>query len=604
MVEVKTDADLRDTVARALQHLNAGRLDAAEELIDAALEASDNHPKVQHFKGQILVRRGDLEGGYERMDAAIHDAPDDPVLLSDHGVHLTQRGDLDGARECFEHAVDLAPKFATAHGNLGGVLALQKNYPAAITHLRTAIELDPRLLDAHKNLGNTYIQCNQFDPAIDILYRGLAIDPQHVGLHLLLSSALFRRDRFEAAEHHARRALEIEPEAQEAYVHLGNALASSGKLDEAVSTYRVIAGKSPVGIAALSKLTQSSKISEGSPDLAMIREIADDLRGVGEESQATALFAAGKAHDDIGDYDRAFGYYRSGNRIIAALYPFDAEQSRQRTDRVIQFCSPALMERCGKGGVTEAAPIFICGMPRSGTTLLEQMFSRHPRVQAGGEMAATFTAFRRNARIVAAMEERIAETDVGPDDFSRFGEDYLAYARSEGLRSEHFTDKMPANCRYIGILALAFPRARFLVMRRHPLDCLLSNYFQHFGRNQPFSSDFGNLASVYREFDISARTWADRLPNRVLEVSYEEITRNTETEIRRACDFTGLGWTDEMLNYRGSSRQVATASIAQVRQPIYSHAVARWRRYAGHLRPLASSIRDLLDQEDRAYLGI
>jgi hypothetical protein len=262
------------------------------------------------------------------------------------------------------------------------------------------------------------------------------------------------------------------------------------------------------------------------------------------------------------------------------------------------------MQRCGGAGLSDVAPVFICGMPRSGTTLMDQMFSRHPKVQAGGELRSVLQAMSRNTRIRNALEEKQPDDEITADDFSRLGEDYAASVASEGIKSEVFTDKMPSNYLYIGLLSLALPRARFLIMRRHPLDNLLSNYMQHFGRNQPFSSDFANLAGVYAEFDETARMWADRLPDRVREVSYEAITEDAESRMREILEFVGLDWDDAVLDYKSSLRQVNTASLSQVREPIYTRAVERWRRYGPVLAPMASELRAFLTDEELAACGV
>jgi len=229
---------------------------------------------------------------------------------------------------------------------------------------------------------------------------------------------------------------------------------------------------------------------------------------------------------------------------------------------------------------------------------MDQMFSRHPSVQAGGELPATMVAVRKNKRLHDALEEKIPDADITGDDFARLGEDYLGYVQNEGIKSEYLTDKMPSNYLYIGLLANALPRAKFLIMRRHPLDCLWSNYGQHFGQNQPFSSDFENLAAVYTQFDLMAKHWLSVLPDRVREVQYEDVVADAEAKMRDVLDFVGLEWTPDTLDHTSSTRQVNTASVAQVREPIYTRAVARWRNYAPHLSLLASHLQSYLSDEE------
>jgi len=595
---------LSEALMRITQHQDAGRFTEAGKLLDETLVNYPDNAKLTHYKGYNLIRTGDPEQGRALMDLALEVLPEDPVQLADIGAVLAQSGDLDGALEKFRLATEFAPNYAIAQSNLGGALVLKKKFGEAIQHLEKAVELEPRLMDAHTNLSFAYMQVNNFDKAIDSLFKALSIDPQSVGAHTQLSAALFRRERYESAEHHARRAIELMPGAAEPYLHLGNALASSGKMEEAAEVLLKIAGRPPVGMPALSRLIHLRKTKADSPELAILEKLLERSADMGPEQQSTLHFAAGKAYDDLGDYPRAFTHFKTANDITRELHAFDATLMIERAERLLEFCSPALLKRCAGEGVTDVAPVFICGMPRSGTTLMDQMFSRHPDVQAGGELRAAVQALHQNTRIRAALEEKLPDEEIVADDFNRLGEAYVSSLRQEGIRSTFMTDKMPSNYRHIGLLSLALPRAKFLIMRRHPLDCLLSNYVQHFGANQPFSSDFNNLAAVYKEFDRTAKAWLNRLPDRVREVSYEAVTEDAEAQMRDVLNFVGLDWNPDVLDHKASSRQVNTASLAQVREPIYKSSVARWRRYGTAMAPLATQLQDFLTVEELAACGV
>lgn len=599
------DSDtLEDQLQRILQHQASGRHEAAGQMIEDLLNGNPGNARLLHYKGLNLTLQGRGDEGMALMKEALNLAPDDALQLSDIGAQLATAGDLDAAMEYFHSAAEAAPRYAIAHSNLGGALVLQKKYGQAIAHLEKAIQLDTNLMDAHTNLGMAYMQVNNFQKAVDVLFKALAIDPQSVGAHMMLSAALYRRERYETAEHHARRAIELEPRASEAYLHLGNALSSSGKMDEATASFLKAAGRPPVGMLALSRLIHLRRTVPGAPELAMLERALERVDDMKEEQKATVHYAAGKAFDDLRRYDRAFENFHKANQISKGLHPFNGDAHAARIDRLAAFCSPDLMQRCAGGGIDAVAPIFICGMPRSGTTLMDQMFSRHPKVQAGGELRASMQAMAQNKRLHQALEEKLPDDQIVADDFTRLGESYIAAVRAEGIRSEYVSDKMPANYQFIGLLSLALPRAKFLIMRRHPLDNLLSNYFQHFGQNQPFASDFEHLAAVYRKFDETAKMWAERLPDRVRQVSYEAVTADAGARMREILDFVGLDWAPEVLDHKSSMRQVNTASISQVREPIYSHAVARWRNYADHLAPFATELRGLLTAQELAVCKV
>lgn len=602
--QVTSDQALKDALERLRQHQAAGRLDDAGELLESLMTEHPGNPMLMHCKALIVMQRGNVDQGRALMEEALAKAPDNPVQLADYGVLLAQSGDMDKAIEQFQMVVDIAPNFANGRGNLGAAQVAKMKYAEAIPNLREAIKLDPQLLDAHTNLGMAYLQTDNLDAAIDVLFKALAIDPLSVTAHTQISGALYRRERHDAAEHHARRAVELAPNAPVAYLHLGNALASSGKMQEAAEALLKMAGRARGGLPALSRLVHLRKTQAGSPELKILEAHLGRLDSFEDEQKATLQYAAGKAYDDLGDYARAFEHFRQANAINKTLHGFDLEALLGRSERLLEFCSPALLQRFKGAGVKDVAPIFICGMPRSGTTLMDQMFSRHPKVQAGGELRAGIAALHRNTRLRQALGDDADAPEIVADDFKQLGEAYVASVRQEGIRSEYVSDKMPANYRNIGLLALALPRAKFLIMRRHPLDCLLSNYIQHFGRNQPFSSDFKNLAGVYAEFDKMTKAWVARLPDQVREVSYEAVTQDAEGQMRSILEFVGLEWDAEVLDHKASSRQVNTASLAQIREPIYTRSVERWRNYGKVLAPLASELRAFLTEEELQACGV
>ncbi|MDA3859498.1 MAG: sulfotransferase [Roseovarius sp.] len=595
---------LNADVKRIAQHQAAGRHGAAGEKIDRLLQTYEGHPRLMHYKGLNLILAGQRKEGLALLEQVVSHESADVMAWVDYGAILAQGGDLDAAIEKFQGAVEMAPNYALAQANLGAALVLKEKYGRAIEHLEKALELDGQILDVHTNLAKAYMRTHRFQQAIDVSYKALSIDPKSVTAHIDLAAALFRIERHDAAEHHARRAIELAPSAAEAWLHLGSTLGASGRLGEAAEALLKIAAQPPVGISALARLVHMRTTRTGSPELELLTQYAKRLDNLQPEQQVSIHFALGKAFDDLGDYPAAIEHFNAGNKINADLHPFDAKGNIERSERMRELTTPEFMARCGGGGLSDLAPIFICGMPRSGTTLMDQMFSRHADVQAGGELNGVNRALARNAPIRAVLEREKDASDLSTDDFSRLGEDYIAYLHAEGLKAEYVSDKLPGNYLYIGLMAMALPRAKFLIMRRHPMDCLFSNYMQHFGQNQPFSSDFGNLASVYNQFDLMAKHWVALLPDRVREVNYEDVVADPEGQMRSILDFVGLEWSDDILDHTASTHQVNTASVAQVRQPIYNSAVARWRRYGPRLQGLALALRDHLSVEELRAAGV
>ena len=602
------EAAAQDRLDRVQRHQAAGRLSEAEAILDALIAELGERPRLLHYKGLNKVMQGDRAAGEALIRAGLEQAPEDPVQNVDLGTVLAQAGQMEEATGYFRTAVEAAPNFAVAQTNLGGALVLSGDHAEAISHLERAVELDGSQIDAHTNLGIAYLAVSQTGKAVDILYKALAIDPLSLRAHIQLSDALYRHERHDTAEHHARRALELAQEmgsgTGEAYMHLGNALASAGRMEAAAEALLQSAMQPQGGLQALGRLVHMRRTDAGAPELQILEQFLARADGMGPAARATLFFAAGKAMDDLGRHDEAFGHFAKANAITKSLHAFDSEAHVARAARLREMGAPAIMARTSDSGVRDIAPIFITGMPRSGTTLMDQMFSRHPKVTAGGELRALPGALEQNMPLRAALRDPDKIPELTGDDFTRLGEGYMDAVRAEGIRSEYVSDKMPSNYLYAGLAAQALPRAKFLFMRRHPLDCLLSNYMQHFGRNQPASSDFANLAVTYREFDRMVQHWSEVMPDRVRVVHYEKVVANAEAEMRDVLAFVGLDWTDAVLDHSKSTRQVNTASLAQVREPIYTRAVARWEKYAPHLTELAKELRAYLSDDDLRRCGV
>ncbi|MBO9467961.1 sulfotransferase [Tropicibacter sp. R15_0] len=591
-------------IRRIIQHQEAGRYDQAGALIEELRFQYPDETRLIHLAGLNNLGRGNTDEGVEQLEMVMALNKDDVQAKVDYGSHLAQNGNLDKAIELFREAVEKAPNFGVAHANLGAALVIQEKYGAAIDHLKKAIELDGSILDLHLNLAQAYMRTNQFDASSEALYKALSVDPQSAAAHSNLAHMLFRRERHDAAEHHARRAIELNPEVPEPYLHLGNILTSAGRMDEAAETYLKIAHQPPIGVMATARLINMRKVTQDSPELKILLAYLAQIDSMGEMQKNQVHFAMAKASDDLGDYAKAMEHFHKGNAITKEMHPFNAELLQQRAARMQEILTPELVQRCSSSAIDDVAPIFVCGLPRSGTTLMDQMFSRHPKAMAGGELMAAMRSVGQNDRLRKALESEIDLGELTPDDFARLGEDYVAHIHREGLRAEYVSDKMPGNYMFAGLMAMALPRARVLIMRRHPLDCLLSNYMQNFGQNQPFSTNFSDMAKVYKVFDGMANFLTELLPDQVRQVAYEDIVADTEGQMRGILDFIGLEWDETILDHTASSRQVNTASVAQVRQPVYSTAVARWRRYGPLLQDLASELSDHLSAEDLEACGV
>ena len=601
------DDDLKkvnEEVARIQQHQNAGRLEQAVKSTNALLERFPDHPQLLHLKALNHLHKGETDQGFAILDLVVDHDKDNVLALIDHGSFLARTGDVDKAIPKFQTATEVAPNLALAHANLGAALVVKEQYPKAIEALTKAASLDGDIMDVHLNLAQAFIRTRQFQRAIDPLFRALTLDPQSVAAHVNLANALFRAERHESAEHHARRAIELAPDAAEPRIFLGNILAALGRMEEAAQTLLKAASMPGAALIAVSRLINLRKTEKDSPEYALLMRMMDRIDDLSEGQQADLRFAMGKAADDLRDEATAIENFRKANAISAKTHSFDMDVFAKREARMRSLVTPAFVQAHRDSGLTDIAPIFVCGMPRSGTTLMDQMFSRHSQIQAGGELRAVNFAFARSPEILKVLEEEADDASITNDVLTRFGEHYQSFLHGEGLRSEYVSDKMPINYLYAGILALALPRAKVLIMRRHPMDNLLSNFMQNFGFNQPFSTRIETLVDVYKQFDQTARHLVATLPDQVRFVEYEKVVADPEGQMRDVLDFVGLPFEADMLDHTKSTRAVNTASVSQVREPIYATSVAKWERYGPLLQDMAARLGDLLSPEDRRKCGL
>ena len=599
-----TLAEVNEEVARIQRHQNAGRLEEAERSISSLLATYPEHPQLLHLLGLNLLHEGKKEEGMAQLLEVVQHDQNNVLAMVDYAIILAQSGEIDKALPYLQQAIEIAPNNALGQANLGAAYLLKENYSAAIEALRKAAALDNEMLDVHLNLAQAYMRSFRFPAAIDPLFRALALDPQSVAAHVNLAHALFRAERHEAAEHHARRAIELDPKATEPWLHLGNTLAALGRMDEAADAFMKIATVPGEGLSALIRLVNLRNTLPDSPEFKLLNRYEERAEDLPDRQRMSLYFGLGKAADDMGEEARAMEYFRKGNEITATLYPFNMENYREREERMRELVTPGFVKQHRGAGLHDIAPIFICGMPRSGTTLMDQMFSRHSRVQAGGELRAAGYAFFNSPDIRKVLEREVPDSSVTDDMLTTFAEQYQTFLHREGLRSEYVSDKMPNNYLYAGILALAFPRAKILIMRRHPLDNLLSNFMQNFGNNQPFSTRAETLVGVYKEFVSTAQHQVDTLPDQVRFVEYEKVVADPMGQMKEVMAFVGLPFEETMLDYTKSSRPVNTASVSQVREPIYSSSAGKWRRYGPLLKEMAELLGDHLPGEDRRACGV
>jgi len=502
--------------------------------------------------------------------------------------HLFREGKVQKARRLCEKILRKTPNDSFVLGLLGAVLFKSKDFGGAAVTLEKAIVADPNNLDAINNLGVVLNLLERYADAARISGRAVELGPNSAEHHHNHGIALKNAGQASSALEAFRRAEELDPRSAEAINQQGVVLRALGRSDEAIECYRRSLRVQPRFAETYRLLANVRTFTERDDDIRkMERLLADPGSGAGDVMRL--CFALGKAYEDIKDYDDAFRCFERGNKLRRESFEYDVGEDETKVQRIAQVFDSDLFERHRNEGCPSDVPIFVLGMPRSGTTLVEQILASHSKVFGAGELGdverlAGSSRFGSGARF--PENARQLKTDA----FRALGDSYVAGLRSRGTGQTRITDKMPQNFFFIGLIHLIVPAARIIRCVRDPVDTCLSCYLQFFGGRQPFAWDLTELGRYYRAYQALMDHWASVLPGRILEVRYEDLVADTETESRRLIDHCGLAWEDGCLAFQRTDRPVLTASASQVRRGIYTSSVARWRRYERHLGPLIEAL--------------
>jgi tetratricopeptide (TPR) repeat protein len=577
----------------AVRHCQAGRLAEASELFRTILTIEPRHAESFHFLGLIAYQGGDYDAAIESIGEAIRLRNDNAWYHCNLGNALMAPGRFDEAIAHYERALIVSPGHVNAHSNLGVALVQQGRIDDAVGHYMQVLAIKPDHAEAHNNLGVALVQQGRIDDAVMHYERALALQPNNADAHSNLGVALMRQGRMDDAEARHRRVLAINPDHPDAHNELGNISKVRGKFDDAMAHYAKAIAIRPAYAEAHFSRAEIKKFHPDDADLAALEALAarNDL----PVTKAPLIhFALAKALEDTGDYTRAFESLRKGNDLKRRQFSYDEPGIGELFRRTASAFDSSLFDRFQGEGHPSKMPIFVLGMPRSGSTLIEQILASHPQVHGAGELPdleITARAILNAGNEPAPFPERIPALD-GPA-LRQIARSYLAGLPPLADGKIRIVDKMPGNFLNIGLIRLALPNAMIIHTMRDPVDTCLSCYSKLFTSGQLFSYELGELGRLYRRYRDLMAHWRSVLPSdAMLDVSYEDVVDDLEGQARRLIAYCGLPWDDRCLSFHRNSRPVKTASTVQVRQPLFRSSLERWRKYEAGLAPLLGELSD------------
>lgn len=607
-----------------LMAAQAGRAEEGAQLIGEAVQL---RPKVAFYRynlGNTLLQASHVEEAVAALRQALRLDPRMPEAHNNLGNALGTLGDMDAAIQHYRRAIQLRPDYADAHNNLGHTLAQRGDGDTGIASIRRALALNPDSFSARVNLGAALLLNDRAGEAVDEYRTALALRPSDPTAMTSLGKALFLSGDREGARDTLERALELEPDATEAllclgdvhnglgdaqrarscferllkvdpdnadgHARLGRLYANLGRFEDAANHYRRHIELDPGAMGSRAGLSHMRASGDEATDTRELIALANNPELPGEE-RAKLHFALGRGFDRRGEYAEAFSHYATGNELRQVAWA--PERHSLQVNELMDLFTPGFLESRRGWGSESTRPLFIVGMPRSGTTLAEQILASHPEVFGAGELEF-FTQLA--TRLMTASDGGLAGAlgSLDRDAVQGLADGYLAELQRYSPDARFVTDKMPGNFLYLGLIALLFPGARIVHCRRDPLDTGLSIYFQYFNaKSHPYAWDLGHIGAYYRDYLRLMEHWQRVLPEeRILDLDYEVLVDDLEGQTRRLLKFVGLPWDERCLAFHETERVVKTASLWQVRQPLYRGSLQRWRHYQAYLGPLRKALGD------------
>ncbi|MCH8073181.1 MAG: sulfotransferase [Proteobacteria bacterium] len=579
--------------------LAKGELPDAAEAFQKALLLDPKRQQTRMKLGQVFMYMGRVDEAQELRTEFME--------LSEDNSDIAKATELE-SQEKFAEAEKIYRQILTRHPDNVSAMRLwarlgirQELYADAEVLLQQAVKLTPGFTRAWSDLCAAQMEQRKFDDLIESANRLIKLQPHspqgHMWLGTASASAGHQQDAIESFD----KVLDISPNHVGAMCGKGNACRTIGDQDGSVAAFRASIETDPLHAEAYWSLANLKTFRFEEQEVDDMLALLDDER-ITPEGLVHLNNALGLEFDGRKEYDRSFEFIDRGNKLRREQEFYDRIENEEKIDMTIDAFSQQFLEDNAGHGDPEPAPIFIIGLPRSGSTLLEQILSSHSQVDGTHELADLGAVIRSDRKLTSRQKYHPDETSRYPktiarfdaNEFKRLGSKYIERTQRHRGDSPFFTDKNPNNFEHVGILRLILPNAKIINARRHPLDSCYGSYKQLFAQGQPFTYDLVEIGEYYLQYQRIMDHWHDVLPGKVLDVQYEEVVADLEGQVKRILDYCELEWEESCLRFHETDRSVKTASSEQVRRPIYTSSVNTWRHYEPHLGALIETLEPLL----------
>jgi tetratricopeptide (TPR) repeat protein len=568
-----------------------GDMRGAADCYRSALSLDMDYGQAHNNLGMVMYQMGEFAAAVEAFQGALRIHADSAEVFNNLGVAQQAAGDPDGATSSFRRALELDPRNLEACNNLGAALHERGDLEEAEQRLSQAIELDPDCDRAYFTLACLLADRGDLEGALQASRTAIRLDAGQADFHVNHASLLRRQGDLNGSLESLRAAIAVDPRHAVAHNDLGVDLLVLGRFDEAVSSFRRALQLNPRLANAYENLAKARRFGPEDRQQADSLEALAATPGLAHQARVHVHFALGKMLDDLAEHERAFAHFKTANELKHSTLSFDRAACASFVERTCASIDAALVEDKRGLGNPSQKPVFIVGMPRSGTTLVEQILASHPLVHATGEREY----FRRvsaglGGELAGSADYPECLRDLDGAAMDRISRAYLEETIADAGEAERVTDKMPLNFEHLGLIALTFPDAGIIHCRRDPVDLCLSIYFQHFAGDNAFAYSVEDIAEYHRQYQRLMSHWHRVLPGRIHDVHYEELVANLEQVSRGMLERIGLAFDESCLQFHRTERPVGTSSHWQVRQPLYTRSVERWRNYEPHIKAFRAAL--------------